>query len=105
MTVYSVVERASGRGRGGGLIGLMGGGGDGEGGTRVLAIAEGVVEVVAGGGCRRRRRVTVANETGSRGGKSPADWTGDGAGSRVSIGGAETKRTTLGTDVVAGGVG
>jgi hypothetical protein len=71
-------------------------------------MAEGVVEAGEG---RRRRLVTVANETGARGGKSELDSieSQEGGGGSVSMGGAEAKRTALGrvsfASVGTGGVG
>lgn len=106
ITVYSVVESTSGSGRGEGRVGIAvvgGGGGEGVGGMRVWAMAEGVVEAL--GDRRRRRRVTVAKESGAGGGKSSAasieSWEEVGGG-RVSIGGADAKRTDLGFDVGVG---
>jgi hypothetical protein len=112
MTVYSIVERASGRGRRGGREGVVEVGGDGVGGTRVFAMAEGVVVVVGGVVLeegRRRRRETVANVTGARGGNSVVDgidsWEGGEGegGGRVLIGGAEAKRTVFEVVWGAGG--
>jgi hypothetical protein len=68
-------------------------------------MAEGVIVF---GDRRRRRRVTVAKDTGARGGNSSADliesWEEVGGG-RVAMGGANSKRTTFGLVVDGAGVG